>query len=118
MGNRRLPPGTIIMIGLISHLANVGLAAYIADMIEAEKKLKNLYIREIKISPLPPSSLTGINTPVLVRELFEFNTWALDYSPADCLLEDSIKVTVDIMKKNGDGRQPYLEPRRMHLPAR
>jgi hypothetical protein len=47
------------MIGSLSHLANVGLAAYIQDMIEAEKKLKNTYTREIKVSPLPPA----INTP-------------------------------------------------------
>jgi hypothetical protein len=87
-------------------------------MIDAEKKLKSLYTREIKVSPLPPATLTGINTPGLVREIFEFYTWALDYYPADYLLEDSIKVPVDILKKCGEGRQPYLEPRRMRLPAR
>jgi hypothetical protein len=74
------------MIGSITHLANIGLSAYISDIIAAEKKLKNLYTRDIKVSPLPPTTRTGINTPAVIRELYEFHTWALDYYQQDSLL--------------------------------
>jgi hypothetical protein len=43
VGNRRIPPGSIVLIGSISHLADVGLSAYIEDLIEAERRIKTSF---------------------------------------------------------------------------
>jgi hypothetical protein len=117
VGNRRIPPGSIILIGSITHLADVGLSAYIEDMIEAERRIKASFSRDVKVGPLPPTTLTGLAVPSVIRELFEYMTWALDYFP-DVALEDSMQLAATIFRENGEGVQNYLEPRRLRLPSR
>jgi hypothetical protein len=41
IGNRRVPPGTTILLFSASHLGAVGTAAYTEDLLEAEKRLKD-----------------------------------------------------------------------------
>jgi hypothetical protein len=118
VGNRRIPPGSVILIGSISHLADVGLSAYIGDLIEAEKRIQSSFSRDVKVGLLPPTTLTGLAVPSVVRELFELMTWAADYYPADVALEDSMKLAATILRQNGEGVQSYLEPRRLRLPSR
>jgi hypothetical protein len=67
IGNRRIPPGSIVLIGSISHLADVGLSAYIEDLIEAERKIKASLSKDVKVGPLPPTTLTGIAVPSVIR---------------------------------------------------
>jgi hypothetical protein len=118
MGNRRTPPGSVVLIGSISHLADVGLSAYIEDLIEAERRIKTSLSRDVKVGPLPPTTLTGVAVPSVVRELFELMTWAVDYYPADVALEDTMKLAATIIRENGEGIQSYLEPRRLRLLSR
>jgi hypothetical protein len=47
VGNRRMPPGSIIMIGSVAHLADVGISAYISDIIEATTQLRSALGREV-----------------------------------------------------------------------
>jgi hypothetical protein len=117
VGNRRIPPGSIVLIGSISHLADVGLSAYIEDMIEAERRIKTSLSRDVKVGPLPPTTLTGLAVPSVIRELFEYMTWALDYFP-DVALEDTMQLAATIIRENGEGVQSYLEPRHLRLPSR
>jgi hypothetical protein len=46
------PTCSIVLIGSISHLADVGLSAYIEDMIEAERKIKASLSRDVKVGHL------------------------------------------------------------------
>jgi hypothetical protein len=83
----------------------VGLSAYIGDLIEAEKRIQSSFSRDVKVGLLPPTTLTGLAVPSVVRELFELMTWAVDYYPADVALEDSMKLAATILRQNGEGVQ-------------
>jgi hypothetical protein len=118
VGNRRMPPGSIILIGSVAHLADVGISAYISDIIEATTQLRSTLGREVKVGVLPPLLLTGIDSAQVLREIFELAAWAKDFYPPDGFLEESFKMALEMIRETGDRMQRYLEPRRMRLPAR
>jgi hypothetical protein len=118
VGNRRMPPGSIILIGSVAHLADVGISAYISDIIEASTQLRSALGRDVKVGVLPPLLLTGIDSAQVLSEIFELAAWAKDFYPQDCFLEDSFKTALEMIRETGDRMQRYLEPKRMRLPAR
>jgi hypothetical protein len=50
VGNRRIPPGSILMIMSVAHLARVGLSAYVADHLEAAGRIKDRFGKETRVS--------------------------------------------------------------------
>jgi hypothetical protein len=61
LGNRRVPPGSVLLIFSASHLLNVGLAQYAADLVEGIKLIEGKLGKETIVQPLP-SSLTELIT--------------------------------------------------------
>jgi hypothetical protein len=54
----------------------------------------------------------------LKREIFEFTTWAEHYYlDSDCHLEESLVLTKQLMRSDGEEIQTSLEPTRYRLPA-
>ena len=51
---RRLSPGSIIMIFSLSHIANVGVAAYIEDLVACRKRLVGALGSNIYVTAAPP----------------------------------------------------------------
>jgi hypothetical protein len=117
VGNRVVPAGSVILIGSVTHLADVGLSAYVSDMLEAEKKMRERLGRDLRVVPLPPMLMSGVDSGVLIREQFEFYTWAETFFPADSYLDESIASALAIIRSTCDGNQTWLEPKRVRLPA-
>jgi hypothetical protein len=69
IGNRRVPPGTTILLFSASHLGAVGTAAYTEDLLEAEKKLKEKFGAQTRVGPLPPILLGGTDNKQLDRSM-------------------------------------------------
>jgi hypothetical protein len=106
LGNRRTSPGSVFLIFSASHLGNVGLTAYIDDLLEAERRLKQRFGRETRVGPLPPLLLAGCGDPQLTRSLFELEGWIKNYyGRDDDFMEDSHALAVRMMAKNGVGIQ-------------
>jgi hypothetical protein len=114
VGNRMVPGGSVVLIGSITHPADVGLAAYIQDLLEAESTLRSKLGRDIRVVPLPPMLMSG----VLIREIFELHTWAESYYHKEIYLAESTNTALDLIRRSGEGSQTFMEPKRMRLPAR
>jgi hypothetical protein len=119
VGNRRVPPGSLILLSSVTHLANVGLSAYIADYLEAIKILHERLGKETRIAALPPLLIGGCSNSVVVRELLEFTTWAEHYDANNPgMMEDTFMVAKLMLHDSGEGKQTSLEMKRCRLPGR
>jgi hypothetical protein len=74
VGNRRIPAGNIVLMFSASHLAKVGLSAYIMDHVEASNRIKSKWGRETRVGALPPLLLAGCPDASLIRGAYEFTT--------------------------------------------
>jgi hypothetical protein len=118
VGNRRVPPGSIVLLFSPTHLTKVGLSAYISDHLAAAKTIQDLLGRETRVAPLPPLLLAGCSDKTTIREMIEFVSWAQDfYKDKDSWLEDSFEEAMKQLRRTGTGAQGDLEPRRLRLPA-
>jgi hypothetical protein len=117
LGNRRFPPGSIILIFSLTHLANVGLAAYVEDLMGAKQLLQQMLGKETKVMPLPPMCLAGCNDKSVIRSIIELMSWTNKfYANNSYYLEDSFKCAATILRNSGSGTQTEVEDRRYRLP--
>jgi hypothetical protein len=118
VGNRRVPPGSIVLLLSPTHLTTVGLSAYISDHLAATKTIQDRLGRETRVAPLPPLLLAGCSDKTTIREMMEFVSWAQDfYKDKDSWLEDSFEEAMKQLRRTGTGAQGDLEPRQLRLPA-
>jgi hypothetical protein len=117
VGNRIVPPGSIVFVGSVTHLANVGLVAYVQDIVEAGRIIRHKLGRDVRVSPLPPMLMSGIDSGSVIRELYEYCTWAESYFPADLYLYETFHTALDIIKRTGEGSQTWMEQKRIRLPT-
>jgi hypothetical protein len=119
VGNRRVPPGSLILLSSVTHLSNVGLSAYIADYLEATKILQDRLGIETRIATLLPLLIGGCSNSVVVRELLEFVTWAEYYDANNPgMMEDTFTLAKLMLHDSGEGKQTSLEMKRCRLPGR
>jgi hypothetical protein len=69
-----------------SHLLNVGLAQYAADLVEMKEDIQSKYGRETAVQPLPPIVLDGIKDETLIRSTMELIMWSDIYFSGDSYL--------------------------------
>jgi len=75
---RRLPSGTVVAIGSLSHLARVGLAAYCEDLVDALAAIeKNFggHVRPVHGLLLPD---TAIEDDLMIRQVHDLYAWLLE----------------------------------------
>jgi hypothetical protein len=119
LGNRRFSPGSVIMIFSFSHLCNVGLSAYIEDLLLAEKVLTEKLGKETKVTPLPPMLLGGCDDKNALRSLQELMGWAAHYyHHEECYMEESHRVAAEILSESGTSSGLEWEERRYRLPSK
>jgi hypothetical protein len=118
IGNRRVPAGSIVLLHSPTHLANVGLTAYVADLLRATKMIQDRLGKETRVAPAPPLLLAGCGDSSTIRELYEFTAWAADYyRETDCYLEASFALAKYQLTETGEGEQTDLAMRRFRLPS-
>jgi hypothetical protein len=118
IGNRRVPPGTTILMFSASHLGMVGTAAYAEDYLEAEKMLKEKFGPLTRVGPLPPVMLGGCDNEALIRSIYELGFWLEDYFTTEpAYLEETHVAALYKLDELGEG---MLEPeeRRIRLPVK
>jgi hypothetical protein len=54
LGNRRVQPGTAILIFSASYLAEAGLVAYVEELLAMRRQIQEQFGKATKVLPLPP----------------------------------------------------------------
>lgn len=70
-----LPPGSVILIGSLSHLVAKGLEDYCECVASAAYGLTGKVGRNVEVVPLVPIPLHGMGGGSVVRDLFDFDGW-------------------------------------------
>jgi hypothetical protein len=71
----QFPPGSVVMLGSLSHLAMYGLQHYVEEMVRVASILGSEIGQGSTIIPYIPIPLAGINSEDVVRELLDFDCW-------------------------------------------
>jgi hypothetical protein len=112
LGNRRVQPGTAILIFSASYLAEAGLVAYVEELLAVRSQIQEQFGRATKVLPLPPIFLGGCEDQHLIRAAFELISWSLSYFEAvDPRLEDSTRLAREILLEQGSGLREDWEYR-------
>jgi hypothetical protein len=72
-----LPPGSVILIGSLSHLGRRGLANYAEELVRTIGTLTPRVGAAVEIVPLVFVPLGGISSPGTVRDAFDLDSWIL-----------------------------------------
>jgi hypothetical protein len=117
LGNRRVPPGSVILIFSASFLQMVGLELYAAELVQAQNRIHSVLGKETICQPLPPVLLGGTDDQALIRSVWELITWSDQYFAGSDYLEKSSITAKKILQQLGTGVREALEARRYALPA-
>jgi hypothetical protein len=108
----------VLLLFSASHLANVGLAQYTVDLLDAIQKLKGSVGRDTSCLPLPPIILGGTENEDLVRSTFELIAWSADFfGNTDGIVVECGAHTRELMLELSDSAMSPVGYRRMSLPA-
>jgi len=70
-----IPPGSLILIGSLSHLAETGFAAYASDLCNAVAKLSVHFRGSISVAPAPFSLAEDTEDSHLIRSIYDLYGW-------------------------------------------
>jgi hypothetical protein len=69
-----VPPGTVFVIGSLSHMERVGAQLYATACINAKRRLMGAF-KKCEIVPFVPPPLGGCNNPDLIRSIVDASIW-------------------------------------------
>jgi hypothetical protein len=119
LGNHIFTAGSVVLIASPSHLAKVGLTAYINDLLWAERELKARLGRETIVSPLPLLILPGCSDAALIRDLFDLSDWCKHFYTNDQhYLGESHDMAAAALISLGEGTHTPSAEIRYRLPGR
>jgi hypothetical protein len=118
LGNRRVPPGTVVLIFSAAYLAETGIVNYCEELISCMDLIQSKTGKETIVAPLPPMLLGGSDSPALIRSIFELITWCETYfMDSDGFLEASFIMSRVMLSHMGKDSRDQWETRRMMLPC-
>ena len=112
-----LTRGSVVLLFSATHLANVGLAAYIEDLVEAKKRILGALGRDIYISSAPPMLLAGTGNKELISNIFALEEWVSYGVTEEINFYSSSRVALDTILENGRGGGQHCNTSRLRLPA-
>jgi hypothetical protein len=116
--NRRVPPGTVVMLFSAAYLAETGIMNYCEELVSCIELIKSKIGKETIVVPLPPMLLGGSDSPALIRSTFELITWCESYfMDSEGFLEASFIMARVMLSHMGKDSREHWEMRRMMLPC-
>ena len=118
--NLAVPVGCALLLGSVSHLANVGTAVYLEELVMVQKREFHRCEGTITCVPCLFFLTDGCTSPSLIRSIFEVNAWLkatltgeLGYIlyPAATMWNQ-----MDLVTKKGTGSS-FAAPVRLLLPS-
>ena len=116
LGDRRLCGGSILLIFSASHLARVGITAYIEDMVTAKMRLTTRIGNTSHVSAAPPMLMCGTSNSELIKNIFALTGWTNQALPEDIRLDASNNIALEIILENGQGGSQPVSSTRVRLP--
>jgi hypothetical protein len=117
----RIPAGSVVMLASMSHLADVGLAAYTADTNFAATKLIRALRGGIIVLPGLIFPAAKISNPMVVRGVVDLLTWSAEASrvtdSVQPILRESHRALRDLLVSAGTGDAQSQYGVRLRLPA-
>ena len=117
VGTSKIGIGTVIALGSISHLAEVGTAQYITDWVRSRIWLKSRLGEHIAVIPLIPILSNGWDGRSTVRSLIEVLHWFMSLGDTEAVLMKGIMhqyIETNLARIPGrgwaDGRQCFKVP--------
>ena len=111
-------PGSIILIGSLSHLAAVGVAAYAEDLCAAVGKLAAGLNKAASVAPLPFVIAGDIEDPELIRGIVELYAWiGATLRSVEGTSTRAFETSLDGLRYNGGGKVQPDYNTRYRLPA-
>ena len=117
VGTSKLGTGTVVALGSISHLAEVGSAQYITDWVRSRSWLKTRFGEHIVVIPLIPILSNGWDGRSIVRALIEVLHWFMSLGDTEAVLMKGIMhrfLDTNLARSSGrgwaDGRQCLRVP--------
>ena len=118
LDGRQLCPGSIILLFSASHLANVGLAGYIEDLVAARRALQGALGPDILVSSAPPLLLCGLEREEAIRDVFDLQEWLITACEEEILFRSANDEALCAIMLNGRGGSQLEHRARIRLPAR
>jgi hypothetical protein len=112
----RLPVGSVVLVGSLSHLGTFGLESYTNDLVKTISSMSAMVGQGVNVVTYVPVPLGGIDDPVTIRALFDLDSW-LKADPG-LTLGGAREFFWGAVAANGDsGGASSNGERRYHLPA-
>jgi hypothetical protein len=73
----RLPVGSVVMVGSLSHLGSHGLESYAGDLVRVLSSMAAVLGGGVSVVPYVPIPLGGIGSRTTVRALYDLDAWIL-----------------------------------------
>ncbi len=115
----RLPQGSVVLVGSLSHLGLYGLESYAIDLVKSMASLAARVGAGVGVVPYVPVPLGGIENGEVIRALFDLDSWLLNTcSAAGALLEGARSAFWGVIARAGVGGGSASTGRRTyHLPS-
>jgi hypothetical protein len=113
------PPGSLILLGSLSHLGRRGICNYAEELVRVTGSLGSKVGVGVEIIPMVFVPLGGISDPGWVRDAYDLDTWILasGLGPGAMLGETRSQLWKGLRERaDGDAGGGHL-PRSLYLPA-
>ena len=109
---RKLCPGSLILLFSVTHIAQVGIAGYIEDLVASKKRLTEKLGDSIYVSTAPPLLLCGLDREESIRDIFNLQEWIVGAVPDELLFKSANYEALCAVMVNGQGgAQPEYRSR-------
>ena len=119
--NLAVPVGSALLLGSVSHLANVGTAVYLEELVMVQKGVFNRFEGTITFVPCQFFLMEGCNSPSTIRCIFEVNAWlkATLTGKIGYILYPAatMKLQKELMTRRGTGCSSAAHVRLLLLPS-
>jgi hypothetical protein len=117
----QIPAGSVVLLSSMSHLADVGLSAYTADLNLAATKLIRALRGGVMVLPGLVFPAAKIVNPMVVRGVIDLLTWSAEASKVSDsvqpILNESHRALRDLLAGSGTGTAPSQFGARCRLPV-
>ena len=96
-GRLHIPAGSVVLLGSASHLADMGLTAYVKELCAVAQRIQSLQGGCIYFSPCPMLLLAGSNNNMLIRAIIKLTAWS------NVVFADSVRYCTGAMREAASG---------------
>jgi hypothetical protein len=110
----KLPDGSVIMTGSLSHLSRTGLANYADELVAHISAIRGDFGAGVAVVPAVFMPIVGVYSPQLVRDMFDLDSWVGNAGLSDAHTASTVRT--EYWQIIGGGGVPLGENRTLFIP--